>query len=250
MTNSELLAPAFTINEYYELRLYEMVPTRKPGFHPLMERDVPPLFARAGIPRPLAIWENVSGPIAPLYAYLLPWSNLDERMRAWSRFYGDPEWVARRDANYAGQQRNERTHISILRPSPAWTRLRDPTATGPVGGLHEILIQELLNDDPGKAHEALAETDLPFLQAQGATVLGVFMTWFGTRMNQAVSILAWPNMETRQRAMTAHDSAPEVLAVRDAERRTFGRPLFGRAEVHLVTPVSYGIPHHNLVPRP
>jgi NIPSNAP len=240
------LAPAVTIDEYYELRLYHMLPTRMPDFHDLMSVKVPPIFARNGIAKPLGFWEGFAGPIAPLYAYIIPWRNLDDRMQAWKRFYADPEWTRQLTANYAGQQRLDRSSIFILRPSPVWSQFKTPAAPDPVGGIHEMRIYDLLNHDPNQAHTALAETDLPFLTARGARVLGVFSTWFGTRMNQAIIILAWPDAATMQRAHQEHGADAVIALAHETERRTYGRPLFRGTDVYLMRPIPYGIPRANL----
>jgi hypothetical protein len=243
------LAPAVVIDEYYELRLYKMIPTRMPDFHDLMGVHVPPLFARNGIARPLGFWESHAGRLAPLFAYIIPWSSLDARMAAWKRFYADPDWVEKLGANYAGQQRVERSDILILRPSPVWARFKDAGAGGPVEGVHELTFHDVLNQDPNLAHDALASIDLPFLVARGATVLGVFATWFGSHMNQAVTILAWPDPATMLAAHDAHRADRAVIEARDAERRAHGRPLLRGSDVHVMRPIPYGVPHANLAPR-
>ncbi|MBS3652024.1 NIPSNAP family protein [Pseudaminobacter sp. 19-2017] len=243
------LAPPLTIDSYYELRLYQMVPGRMPDFHRLMGEDVPPLFARNGIPAPLAFWEGYAGPLSPLYCYILHWRDLDDRMNAWERFYADPEWVAKMGANYGGQQRVERSHVFILRPSPVWERFREAGSQEPVGGVHELRFHDVLNQDPNLAHQSLADHDLPFLRARGARVLGVFATWFGTRMNQAVTLLAWPDAESCRQASFAHQIDPGLLAVRDEERRRYGRPLLRGTDIHILQPIGYGIARPNLAAR-
>jgi hypothetical protein len=240
------LAPALTIDEYYELRLYRMIPGRMPAFHELMRRQVPPLFARHGIPEPIGMWESYAGPMAPLYAYILPWSNLDERMRAWKHFYADPDWKEALAANYGGQQRVDRSSVFILRPSAVWNRFQDSSASGLVEGIHELRIHNVLNQDPTAAHEALAAVDLPFFVESGAKVLGVFATWYGTNSNQAITILAWPDNATMQQAHRDHVSDSAVVAAREAERKTHGRPLMRGTDVHIMRPISYGTPQANL----
>jgi len=244
------LAPEVHFDEYYELRLYEMVPGRTPDLHARMSVEVPPLFERAGVPRPLAYWDGFAGPINPLYAYLLRWNDLDERMRAWTAFYSDPEWVQVREDSNAGKQMVDTTYLYILRPSPAWEKYRTPEVRGPVGGIHELRLQQVLNDNPMKAHMALADTDLPFFVKRGATVLGVFETWFGTQMPQAVTLLSWPDLETRRKAFAEFDVDPEILAVRKAEREENKRPIFLRCDVHLMRPADYGVAQAGLAPRP
>ncbi|MDR5653368.1 NIPSNAP family protein [Ruixingdingia sedimenti] len=250
MTAPVQMAPEVHIDDYYELRLYEMVPGRTPDLHHRMSVEVPPLFARHGIPRPLAYWDGFAGPINPLYAYLLRWQNLDARMAAWNAFYADPEWIEIRDGSNAGRQMVDTTHIFILRPSPAWEPWRTPAAAGPVGGIHELRLHQVLNDDPARAHAALAEIDLPFLTARGAVVLGVFAGWYGTRLPQAVTLLAWPDMDTRQRAMDAYDTDPGILAARARERDDNRRPIFLRCDTHLMRPAPYGTAQAGLAPLP
>lgn len=244
--NEAQLAPAVAIDEYYEFRLYEMVPTRMPDFHALMRDHALRLFARTGVSQPLALWEGYAGPLAPLYSYCLPWRSLDDRMQAWKRFYADPEWVKEMTASYAGRQRVERSNVFILRPSPIWSKWKQPDASGPVEGVHELRFLDVLNQDPSLAHEALSNTDLPFLVNRGAVVLGLFSTWFGTRMNQAVTLLAWPDSSTMQQANREHRDDAKIGAARDAERRAHGRPLLRGADVHIMRPLSYGIPRANL----
>ena len=248
--NAALLASPVTIDEYYELRLYHMLPNRMPDFHDLMSGKVPELFARNGIARPLGSWEGYAGPLAPLYAYIIPWRNLDHRMQAWKRFYADPEWTRQLTANYAGQQRLERSSIFILRPSPVWTRFKRPAAPQGVGGIHEMRVHDVLNHEPNRAHIVLAETDLPFLTARGAEVLGIFSTWFGTRMNQAITILAWPDAATMRQAYREHTTDAAIASAREAERRTHGRPLFRGIDVHIMRPLPYGMPRTNLAAAP
>ncbi|MEX0407456.1 NIPSNAP family protein [Aquibium sp. LZ166] len=243
------LAPPVRIEEYYELRLYQMHQARMPDFHHLMGTDVPPIFERCGISAPLALWEGHGGPLSPLYAYILPWRNLDRRMEAWKRFYADPEWLAKLAVNYGGEQRVDRSHVFVLRPSPVWSRFRSEPDAGPVGSVHELRLIDVDNFDPMLSHTALAETDLPFMTRKGATVLGVFMTWFGTRMNQAVTITAWPDAEALRSAAIAYQTDDGIRAARDEERRRHGQPLVRGSDVHVLRPTRYGAPLPNLAPR-
>jgi hypothetical protein len=170
-------------------------------------------------------------------------------MTAWKRFYADPEWMETLSANYAGQQRVERSDILILRPSPVWARFKDTRADGPVEGVHELRFDDVLNQDPNLAHEAWANVDLPFLTARGGDVLGVFASWFGSRLNQIVTILAWPNSATMLAAHRAHQIDPAIVEARESERRAHGRPLSRGSDTHIMRPLPYGVPHANLALR-
>jgi hypothetical protein len=48
----------------------------------------------------------------------------------------------------------------------------------------------ILNRDAKQGHDAIARTELPFLQERGAAVLGAYTVWYGTRTPQAVVLLA------------------------------------------------------------
>jgi hypothetical protein len=238
------------IQDYYELRLYRCIPGRLPDLHHRMGYEIPHIFARHGVSRPLAYWDGFGGIFNPLYAYILPWKSLDDRFRAFGGFYTDPEWIAHRDASNAGQQMIDRLDLMILRPSPHWEKLKTPGEPQPVGGVHELRLQRLSTRNSVEAHRVLAEVELPYLRERGATILGVFMVWFGWQTPQAVILLAWPDLETRQSAMEAFDADPDIQAVRKIERETFGGPLLGSADTHLMRPAHYGVAHTNLAPLP
>ena len=245
MSGHELAAPVH-IEQYFELRLYQMVPSRMPDFHDLLGAQVPSIFQRNGIAKPLGFWESHAGRLAPLFAYIIPWRNLDERMQCWKNFYADPEWKEKLAENYAGEQRVERSDILVLRPSPAWEKLKEPTSDTAIEGIHELCFYDVLNQDPTKAHEALADVDLPFLRERGARILGVFSTWFGARMNQAITILAWPDSATMLNAYRDHLLDSTIIDAREAERTRFGRPLLRGIDRHVMKPIPYGIPRANL----
>jgi hypothetical protein len=236
--------------DYYELRLYQCVPGRLPDLHHRMGYELPPLFERHGVPRPLAYWDGHGGLFSPLYAYLLKWPSLDDRFRAFGGFYADPDWIAHRDASNSGEQMIERLDLMILRPSPHWGKLKTPGEAVPIGGIHELRLQRLSTRNAAEAHRVLGEVDLPDLRARGATILGVFMVWYGWKTPHAVILLAWPDLETREAACQAHDADPQIQAIRKAERVRFGGPLLGSADTHLMRPAPYGIAHSNLAERP
>lgn len=234
------------IDDYYELRIYQCAPGRLPDLHHRMGYEIPPLFESHGIPTPLAYWEGYAGPYNPLYCYILRWPDLDERMRAFGKFYSDPLWAAQRDASDCGSSMVERIDLSILRPAPCWEKLKVKGEPRPVGGLHELRLQTLSTRNMGDAYQALGEVDLPYLRDQGAEILGVFTKWYGGGTPQAVILLAWEGMEQREAAMQAYDGAPEIIAKRQAEQAQFGEPLFGRSDVHLMIPAPYGVAKSNL----
>jgi hypothetical protein len=210
---------------YFELRLYRMLPTRMPDFHDLLGVQVPPLYEKNGIPKPLGFWEGYSGQLSPLFAYLIPWDGIDQRLEAWARFYADPAWLEKLAANYAGEQRVGRADVHILRPSDQWERFRKTGAAVEVDGLHEMRIEARSDGTPAGSLERLAEL--------GAEVLGVFEGWIGMPRDRLVSFLAWPDEKTMRRAHRDGGSGGE-----------------GSIDSHILLPIPYGIPRSNLSPSP
>ena len=228
---------------FWELRLYEMLPRRLPDMLHQLQVEIPPLFARAGVPAPLAAASrgrgaaSAAGPQTATLVYLLHWPNLDERMAAWGRFYADPQWWRQYEDAHGGEQMLERSHVLILQAPPAGLGATDPAAFR-AGGLHELRRVDLHPGAPGAAHEALAHRDLPFLAERGARVLGHHDTCIGPRLPQAAVLLAWPDGATRDAALAACDDDGALRAARDAERRAYGAALLGNTAVSLLRPVT------------
>lgn len=236
--------------DYYELRIYRCLPGRLPDLHHRMGYELPHLFARHGVARPLAYWDGYAGAFSPIYCYIQRWQSLDERFRAFGGFYADPEWIEQRDASNCGEQMIDRLDLMLLKPSPHWAALKTPGEAQPVGGIHELRLQRLSTRNAAEAHRVLAEVDLPYLRDRGATILGLFMVWYGWKTPHAVILLAWPDIGTREAAMDALDADPAIQTLRKAERETFGGPLLGTADSHLMRPAPYGIARNNLAPQP
>lgn len=223
---------------FWELRLYEMLPRRLPDMHHQFAREVPPLFERAGIPAPLAYWDCFAGPMTSMLAYLLHWPDLDARMAAWGRFYTDPQWWKQYEDAHGGEQMLERSHVLVLRASPAGSAA--PRNAPLPSGLHELRTIDLLPQAPTAAHDVLARVDLPCLEAQGAQVLGVFDQVMGQQLPRAVVLLAWPDLASREAAWATHANDPLVRAARAREQQEHGAPLVGSAEAFLLRLAPYG----------
>lgn len=219
-------------NDYYELRMYEMIQSRMEGMHDIMGRVTPPLFARHGFRRPLALWEGYAGPIAPIYGYLIRWSNLDDRMRAWGNFYSDPEWLAAMTANYGGEQRVERAHICFMRASPVWARFRG-AGEAELDGQYELRRYDLSGGNDRHASEILS-ADLAGLERNGGRVLGVFDVILGSFSPQTVVFLAWPL------DMSMHRQAAAMLT------GTAALPF----DSYMLRPARYGIARENFAAHP
>lgn len=231
---------------FWELRLYEMLPRRLPDMHHQFAREVPPLFQRAGIPAPMAFWDCFAGPMTATLVYMLHWASLDERMAAWGRFYADPQWWKQYEDAHGGEQMLERSHVLILRSSPAW----QPATSGPPpqAGLHELRMIDLLPQAAGAAHQALARVDLACITAHGAQILGLFDLVAGQQLPRAVAVIAWPDIAARDAAWAAHAADASVQAARANERQAHSAPLIGHADTFLLRPTAYGAPQGPLHP--
>lgn len=217
------------VSSYYELRLYRMLPTRMPDFHDLLGVQVPPLFRKCGISRPLGFWESYAGPYAPLFGYILPWDSLDARMEAWTRFYADPAWQQKLAANYAGAQRVDQPSVLVLRPSSQWPQFQGREPVREVGGVHEMRFYDI---DAVGSDEALGER-IAFARERGATVLCLLDAWIGLPLGRRVVFLAWPDEAGR-------------LSTRAAESEAFPNDT---PRTQVMRPIEYGVPSIDLSPR-
>ncbi len=239
-----------TPDDYYELRMYRCTPGRMQDLHHRMGYELPPLFARHGVVRPLAYWEGYAGIGSPLYCYMLRWRDLDERFRAFGNFYRDPDWVAQRDASNVGEHMVERVDLALMRPAAIWSQFKSQEEPVAMAGIHEMHLQQLDTPNVPESYRALADVDLPHLQAHGAQILGIFSIWFGSRMPQAVFLLAWKDFAARECAMAAHEQDSAIHEARRDEVKRCGGPLFGTCNSHLLYPARYGVARSNLSEQP
>ena len=251
MSAKNIAAPDRSLaDDYFELRLYQCTPGRLADLHYRMSVEIPPLFARHGVVRPLAYWDGFAGPMTPLYAYLLRHKSLDDRMTAFTSFYSDPEWGKVRRESNAGSQMVERIDVYFMRAAPGWEKLMDKSASGPVGGLHELRLRHVEGGDAPRATATMTELDLPVLREKGATVLGVFNMWMGGRMPQIISLVAWPDDAARAKGNADYEADPRIKAARIKERKELNRSLFGPGPTYLLRPAPYGTAQANLGPLP
>jgi hypothetical protein len=200
--------------------------------------EIPPLFERHGVVQPLIYWDSFAGDGAPLYAYLLRWRSLDERFKAFGGFYADPEWSSQLAASNVGESMIDRLDLMILRPSEVWPAIADDRLRAG-SGLHELRLQRLSTKSTPEALRRLADFDLPFCAAHGATPLGLFTTWFGGQTPQAVMLIEWPDFAARQSAVEAQNSWEQSSDRLRDERKRYNGPLLLDCDIHLMSPAAY-----------
>jgi len=116
----EIVAPAEKPKtpRYIELRVYHSPTHRQLAMlHERFSGAEVQIFHRSGI-HPLFYSETVYGPEMPNLTYLIPFSSLADREKAWQTFNADPEWVkVRTDSVTRGGQIVSSTDISLWQPT-------------------------------------------------------------------------------------------------------------------------------------
>lgn len=78
-----------------ELRIYEVMPGKMGAMLDRLENVAIPILERFGI-RPIGFWTTVIGPSSNAITYMLEWQSMAEREDRWTRFFADPEWIAKK----------------------------------------------------------------------------------------------------------------------------------------------------------
>jgi hypothetical protein len=217
----------------YELRLYSVAPGRMADVHSRFGTHLPALFAKHGV-NCVGRWSALAGPDAPRFVYLLAYRDYAHREATWAGFYQDADWWRIRAETNAGHEMVERHDLFFLKPNAAWSVEED--AEAPIGGLHELVQQQVAPGQAVATAEFLKGTWLPLLREAGARTLGVLDMAAGAGMPKNVLLHAWPDAATwhaGQGFIAAHRGLQEQLT---AQRQTLGRTLFQRSEVTLLEP--------------
>ncbi len=203
------------------------------------------LWDRYGVPKPIGSWTALSGRRTPAFLYIMKWDSLTQRDERFPRFWTDPFWRARRAELTDGMPLVDSIENWLLDPSPAWAAAREDDSSQPVGGVHEMRIQHILNGSQAHAVDVLGGVDLLALQAQGARLLGVFEVVIGPERPMFVTMLAWPDLETQHHAWSEMDRDPKIIAQRQKELGRYGRRLFGTLDQYLLEPMPWNTPLAN-----
>ena len=218
----------------YELRLYTVAPGRLPDVHARFADHLPVLFQRHGV-ECVGRWSALAGPDAPRFVYLLAYRDYAHRESVWASFYQDAEWWRVRAETNAGHELVIRHDLFFLKPNVAWREKSTPSE-GAVGGLHELIQQEIAPGQGAKANRFLEESWLPAMRKAGARVLGVFDMAAGAGMQKVVIILAWPDAATWYEASKAIEAHVGLGSLLRQQREEFGAAVIERAEVNLLEP--------------
>lgn len=217
----------------YELRLYSVSPGRMADVHSRFGVHVPALFARHGI-NCVAQWSAVAGPDAPRFVYMMAYKDYVEREAVWARFVQDDDWWRVRAETNAGHEMVERHDLYFIKPNLAWELDANPDEI--VGGLHELVQQQVAPGQAANVTTFLKQTYVPLLRAAGARILGIFDMAAGTGMLKLVLLYAWPDAATWFAGRQLLDGNQGLNAELAEQRDKHGTTFFQRSEVNLLIP--------------
>lgn len=218
----------------YEMRLYSVAPGRMADVHARFGEHLPALFDKHGV-NCVGRWSALAGPDAPRFVYLLAYRDYAHREATWAGFYQDDEWWRVRAETNAGHEMVERHDLYFLKPNAAW--VMDAQGAGePVGGLHELVLQQVAPGQVAATAAFLKETWLPLLREAGARPLAVFDMAAGSGMLKIVLLNAWPDAAAWHAGRKFIEAHAPLRAQLAAQRKQLGTTLFQRGEVNLLEP--------------
>ena len=181
---------------FHEFRVYSIEAGRTDDMLARVRGPLAELFARHGI-EVSASWIGTAGPGVPAFLYLMRWRSWAQREAAWAGFYGDPQWHRARAETNAGSELVERYDLNFLRESV-------PLGAPPAGlRCEELVVARCRIGASAAGHRAVREQLGERLAAHGAALFGAFEFITGTDLPRFAVFVAWPDLETRERALDA-----------------------------------------------
>ena len=176
-----------------------------------------------------------------MFCYVMQWRDFAEREACWGTFYADPEWARIRSETNAGSELVESYELTFLRPNPAWTP-GEGDGSRRLGGVHQMINQEVLIGQTGAVNRFLAETWLPCVTGAGAHLIGVCDMISGPKMPNLVIFLAWPDVQTYWSAWRGLDKNETLQEAFHQQRKFLGTTLFGLSDGFLLEPLAGALP--------
>jgi len=232
----------------FEMRRYLIERGRMNDHHARMKDHLPALFAKHGI-RVVGSWVVLSGPLMPVFCYIMEWSDLAMREASWVTFYADPETVRVLAATNPGGSLVEAQELVFLRPNPAFVQV-DADLERRISGVHQIVTQKVRTGKIKAVVEFLSTTYLGRLRAAGAHIIGVCDMVSGPSMPNVVMIIAWQDEQAWWKGWRRFQDDQEVLDAVQKQRTELGIPLFGVSETLMLEPAPYALPFASLRTRP
>ena len=99
----------------HELRVYHVMPGRMADLHARFANLTMPLFRKHGI-EVVAFWEDIIGTSNQL-TYLVAYTDMAHRDRAWTAFSSDPEWIEGRAKTEENGPLVEHITNTLMRPT-------------------------------------------------------------------------------------------------------------------------------------
>ena len=227
----------------YELRIYHPMPGRLDDLVERIGSAMPPFFERHGFAPRLGQWTAVAAAAAPVFVWLLRWTDFAQRTAAFAGLGADDEWNSLRIRTNGPGEMVRRYDVRFLTPAAAWLAFDAGRKAPPSCGLYELRVQPIAVGRTRQAGDALAAVDLPALATSGTTVVAVFDNVSGPATPGVSMLLGWPDFGQRHAALAAYERTPEVIAARRGERAQWGgEHLLGEAGAMLLEPTRYGAP--------
>lgn len=226
---------------FYELRIYHPAPGRLGDLVERIGSVMPPFFEQHGFSPRLGQWTAVAGASAPVFAWLLRWSDFAERAAAFAGLSADVQWNALRVETNGPGEMVRRYDLRFLTPAQAWLTFNAGRAATQHCGLYELRVLPIAVGRTRQADEVLANVDLPALAASGTTVAGVFDNVSGPATPGVSMLLGWSNFGHRRESLAAYEAMPDVIQARRREREQWaGEHLLGEASCMLLEPTRHG----------
>ena len=246
--------------EIYELRMYDVAPGRlddevarmrtvsidgapaEVGGKPKLKES---LFDLHGVARPIGAWTTIGGKRQPMFIYVQRWDSLDQRDAAFPSFWADPRWRHIRKETDGGTGMVIAMDTFLMRPASPMFKLPPSSRKGPIGGVHELRLQQLVSgdDEPVEAMRALTEVEFPLVRQLGGEIVGVFQLLIGQNLPSLVIFYAWPDFATQQAAWARLDVEPRMLQQRQREQDNYPRGVFATMDQYVLAPVpGWGLP--------
>lgn len=221
----------------YELRTYQAAPGRMADMDTMMSRDCTAVLQRHGVPQPLGAWIASAGPRLPAYLWILGWSSLEQRNKAWAGFGADPEWQKIRRKAHEKNELTVRVDTQFL---AAWPQCApaEGAAMAPRGTPADLWLMRVHGGLGGAARKAFLECDRPVLESLGARVEAAFDLLSGEELPVVACLVRWPNAAKRAEILERYEANGDVQAARAAEHAAHGFDVFAACDRYAMNAAS------------
>lgn len=222
----------------YELRRYHTGAGRMQAMDEMCGKWVPPIFQRLGVPQAITAWHATSGPKLPAYWWLLAWPDLETRLRGWTAFYDDLEWLEVRRQFHLKSELTLQSDFYLLSEWPEFSSNVRQSFDLNAYPVQELWVQPIFLGQGKLAHTSFLQVDKPALEKAGARVIGVFDLIVGEKIPTFMIFLGWRNGASRMAGIRRYQNDRTVLACRAEEHTKVGSDVFCISDRYLFEAAS------------